>query len=160
MAVEELLGSLMLDPLAFVERVFQHVQDQLMPDDSSIDDGYKPADEWLAAVLGTQLARLIGKEDLSVEEERPAAALRNENYARWEELAARDAVLAAALGACECWGQSADCPACGGVGTPGWLAPDEELYASYVHPAVSAARNPGDFRITATENSGRETAHV
>jgi hypothetical protein len=153
MHVDGSLGSLLADPLAFIERVFQHVQDQLMDDDSANGDS-KPADEWLAAVLGNQLARLIGKEDLSVEEEWSADARRNEYGARWKEVAARDAALGAALGACNCWGQRADCPICEGFGAPGWVLPDEELYASYVYPAVIAATNPGDFgtaELRATE---------
>jgi len=149
-AVNELLGSLSLDPLAFVERVFHHVQDQLISDDSSVGNGYQPPDEWLADLFGNQLARLIGKEDLSGERQWPAAALRNGNHARLEELEARDAVLAIALGACECWGQCADCPMCGGVGTPGWVLPDEQFYLAYVHPAVSAVANPGDSEFTGT----------
>jgi hypothetical protein len=154
------LESLLPDPLAFVERVFQHVQDQLMRDDRSIDDGYKPADEWLAAVLGSKLARLIGKEDVSVGEEWSLDFDRNEKLAHWKELAARDAVLAAALGACECWGMCAECPSCGGDGTPGWALPDEQLYASYVNPAVSAITKVRGFGNAGTENYGKETANV
>ncbi|WP_116948896.1 hypothetical protein [Jiangella endophytica] len=46
------------------------------------------------------------------------------------------AVLAAALGACVCWGQDPGCPVCAGRGGSGWSDPDRELYAEYVAPAV------------------------
>lgn len=53
-----------------------------------------------------------------------------------ESLADRDVLLAAALGACDCWGEDPGCPGCGGRGSPGWEPPDPELYAEYVAPAV------------------------
>jgi hypothetical protein len=51
-------------------------------------------------------------------------------------LADRNVLLAAALGACECWGDNPGCPDCGGAGTAGWKPPDPELYVEYVAPAV------------------------
>jgi hypothetical protein len=51
-------------------------------------------------------------------------------------------LLAAALGACECWGQSARCDLCQGYGSAGWTEPDPDLFDEYVRPAVD--RLPGD----------------
>jgi len=48
-------------------------------------------------------------------------------------------LLAAALGACECWGDDPDCGICGGAGSSGWTDPDEELYREYVRPALHKA---------------------
>ena len=53
-----------------------------------------------------------------------------------DALVDRNVVLAAALGACECWGEDNGCPDCGGAGAAGWVPPDPELYAEYVAPAV------------------------
>jgi hypothetical protein len=53
-----------------------------------------------------------------------------------EALTDRNVLLAAALGACDCWGEDTGCPGCGGVGSAGWVPPDPELYAEYVAPAV------------------------
>jgi hypothetical protein len=46
-------------------------------------------------------------------------------------------LLAAALGACECWGLAADCELCRGRGSAGWAVPDPELFAEFVEPAIS-----------------------
>ena len=48
----------------------------------------------------------------------------------------RSILLAAALGACDCWGEDVGCPACAGAGSVGWVPPDPQLYAEYVAPAV------------------------
>jgi hypothetical protein len=45
-------------------------------------------------------------------------------------------LVAAALGACECWGLRADCGSCQGQGTAGWTRPDPELFEEFVRPAI------------------------
>jgi hypothetical protein len=91
-------------------------------------------------VLGDWLARMFGAEDSPAAANGPAADGRGEERAS-KELSDRNTVLAAALGACHrCWGTHADCRVCGGAGVPGWVLPDVDLYASYVHPAVRALK--------------------
>jgi len=46
-------------------------------------------------------------------------------------------LIAAALGACECWGLQADCSLCRGQGTAGWTHPDLELFDEFVGPAIA-----------------------
>lgn len=46
-------------------------------------------------------------------------------------------VLAAALGACRCWGLRADCQVCAGRGCTGWATPDRELFDELIQPAVA-----------------------
>lgn len=48
----------------------------------------------------------------------------------------QEVLLAAALGACDCWGLDDACDLCAGEGGPGWADPDEELYEELVAPAV------------------------
>jgi hypothetical protein len=48
----------------------------------------------------------------------------------------RNVILAAAVGACDCWGFEADCPVCGGAGGAGWTEPDAGLFGEFVEPAV------------------------
>jgi hypothetical protein len=59
-------------------------------------------------------------------------------------------LLAAALGACECWGRDPGCGLCNGDGGPGWIDPEEDLYAEYVRPAVQ--RRAGTVSSAATNS--------
>jgi len=54
-----------------------------------------------------------------------------------EGLAGTNVLLAAALGACECWGLRADCDVCRGHGTAGWTEPVPELFYEFVGPAIA-----------------------
>jgi hypothetical protein len=60
-----------------------------------------------------------------------------------EVLVERNLLLAAALGACECWAEDAGCPVCLGKGSAGWVPPDPELYAAFVAPAAVRSGSPG-----------------
>jgi hypothetical protein len=57
-------------------------------------------------------------------------------------------LLAAALGACECWGLRAGCRLCGGNGSAGWTEPDPELFEELVGPAIT--------RLTGSYGSGSD----
>jgi hypothetical protein len=63
-------------------------------------------------------------------------------------LADRDVLLAAALGACECWGEEPACPSCSGDGGVGWVPPDPALYDEYVKPAVLRASSVAEQETT------------
>ena len=52
----------------------------------------------------------------------------------------RNCELAAALGACGCWGEFEGCRTCGGQGTPGWRQPDRTLFMFYVQPTIDRIR--------------------
>jgi hypothetical protein len=47
-----------------------------------------------------------------------------------------NSLLAAALGACECWGLRAHCGLCQGWGSAGWTQPNPELFEEFVRPAI------------------------
>ena len=58
-----------------------------------------------------------------------------EGLREWNE------TLAAALGACpRCWGENIRCAGCQGRGSPGTEAPDRQLFATFVLPAVQRVR--------------------
>ena len=57
--------------------------------------------------------------------------------ANYEELAERNSALAAALGACDCWGEQDFCDVCHGNGRPGWMLPDRRLFSYFVRPAIN-----------------------
>jgi hypothetical protein len=54
-----------------------------------------------------------------------------------QALVDRNVLLAAALGACECWGEDLNCPNCGGDGSTGWTDPDPRLFVEYIQPALT-----------------------
>lgn len=127
--------------IALVDRVLQQAQEQLTRDGAFAATGDTSPDELVAAALGKRLARMIVDEDSSAVVDSTAGFPADE-LSHYEELIDRNSVLAAALGACDCWGQLVNCPFCDGVGGPGWALPDERLFASYVRPALSAVTNP------------------
>jgi len=95
-----------------------------------------PFDEQVADALGNWLAEsLIGASSVGDK----ATFKSSESQSGFgEEILARDRLLAAALGACVCWGRRIDCESCAGLGAPGWRVPDRELFGEYVAPAVIA----------------------
>jgi hypothetical protein len=66
-------------------------------------------------------------------------------------------LLAAALGACGCWGLRADCGVCQGQGSAGWTQPDPELFDEFVRPALD--RLPAVPRRDRTRPAGPGTDH-
>jgi len=58
-------------------------------------------------------------------------------YSELEALREINDTLAEALGACHlCWGGDSTCELCRGQGSPGFAAPDWELFTQFVSPAV------------------------
>ena len=137
-----LLGRMLPDVIAFVERVLEQAQEQLTRDGAFAATRDTSPDEVVATALGNRLARMIVNGDSSEMADWPTVSFRADKLSYYEELIDRNGVLAAALGACDCWGQHVNCPVCDGVGGPGWALPDEQLFTSYVRPALSAATNP------------------
>jgi hypothetical protein len=132
-----LLGRILPDAIVLVERVLQHAQGQLTDDSAG---GDRSLDEVVVAALGNRLAQMFSDDGGSAVGDWLAAGINADELSHYEELIDRNSVLAAALGACDCWGQHAGCPLCDGIGGPGWTLPDERLFASYVRPAL-AVRN-------------------
>jgi hypothetical protein len=71
----------------------------------------------------------------------------------------RNLLIAAALGACECWGEDLECDLCAGRGTPGWQRPDAQLYEEYV-AAATRRMSGSDLNDQPQESEGRTDAHV
>jgi hypothetical protein len=132
-----LLGRIVPDAIVLVERVLLQAQEQLTRDGAAGDIS---PDEVVVTALGNRLAQMFVDEDASAVRDWSAAGLEGDELSHYEELVDRNSVMAAALGACDCWGQYVSCPFCDGLGGPGWTLPDERLFASYVRPAL-AIRN-------------------
>ena len=145
------------DPLALVERVIEQAVSQLMPPEALAETGDGSADDALATALGNGLARMIAGDEFETSgphDREPAP----EWVAHDHELLDRNRTVAAALGACDCWGSRPDCPICAGAGAPGWALPDERLFAAYVLPAVSALAPAGAPDSTQADNgNGNES---
>jgi hypothetical protein len=140
-----LLGRIMLDPVSFAERVLQPVQDQLVSKGAFEATTDTSPDELIATALGTWIANRLTGGGSPIDE--AGANVDESESPSDEDLVDRDRVLAAALGACPCWGQDVDCAVCRGAGTPGWRTPDRQLYAEYVQPAVTATARNSDTAI-------------
>ena len=65
------------------------------------------------------------------------------------DLIERNHMLARALGACECWGESNDCRVCFGQGGPGWALPHKSLFDRIVRPALQTVNA---HRLTIKKN--------
>lgn len=78
-----------------------------------------------------------------------------------QNMSDRNAFLAGALGACECWGADPGCDRCAGRGAPGAYPPDPDAFAALVLPL--AQRNPHLFHTlppaAPAEASTRDTEH-
>lgn len=137
-------GEGTVNPLAMVERVFQQVVDQLARTEGFALAGDEPPDELIAVALGNRLARMVADDRSPAGRRAPVYdAGADLDDPLLDELLERNLALAAALGACDCWGQEPGCPICDGLGGPGWLPPDSQLFAAYVYPAMRAASRAG-----------------
>jgi hypothetical protein len=140
------------DPLALAGRVLEQVVAQLAPADAAPGGADTAPDELLTTVLANRVARFLGggePEDASGEPVDGASAW----LPHYEQLVERNSDVAAALGACDCWGEHAECPICDGAGAPGWALPDESLFATYVRPAIAVAPPPPTARRAATKST-------
>ncbi len=135
--VQALLERVLPDPRGFAGRLLQQAMTQYgqfappaaaayyanaSAEETVPGDGIIVTDEW-----AQDQAPTAGDEVPAAEDQVPADM---------------NLLLAAALGACECWGTSAGCDLCQGYGSAGWTEPDTGLFDEYVRPAV--ARLPKD----------------
>jgi hypothetical protein len=142
MDLNALLGRGMVDPAVLGERLFEEFQDRLTSSEIFANISAEPPEELLATAFGNWLAGIIDNESSTAST--PTAG-RSRADRICKELADRNVVLAAALGACNCcWGSNFDCPVCAGAGAPGWIQPEEQLYIAYVDPAIRAFTRAGD----------------
>jgi hypothetical protein len=152
--VNGLVERTIADPLALCQRILQQVLDQLAHEYAVGDAGEERPEETIAIALGNRLAQMLLEGNGSTVREWSPAGDEPEVSTPYDELLDRDAALAAALGACDCWGEDADCPICRGLGAPGWELPDRRLFATYVRPALRALTRDG-----AHVGARRETKH-
>lgn len=74
-------------------------------------------------------------------------------HAELKELRRRNAVLAAAVGACaNCWGEDASCAVCEGDGGPGAVEPDGSLAMAFLEPAFARLQEKKPGRADASHD--------
>ena len=150
--LNELIEQIRSDPISVVGAIIQQVLDQAAPGEGARTPG--------ADVLATPhdiTAPTEGDDGLAP----PVIGLDQGRLLQtYEGLAHQNSTLAAALGACDCWGEIAECPICNGVGVSGWVVPDARLFAAYVNPAMRAVRhvNRSKKRRHANPKRGNEAS--
>lgn len=141
------------DPSAFLQRVMEQTlikSPNLIATLAAQDEGTREAtvidllSDRLAAILETNEPRTSKREEDS------ESNLSPDVLAWYEDLATRNAALAAALGACDCWGQ-VECTVCHGTGGPGWTLPDKRLFSYFVRPALEVLN-----RLRASSNGAMQ----
>jgi hypothetical protein len=158
-----LLEYIVPDPGSFIERTLRQIQDQLASRGVPADVLDQPLEELIATVLGNSLVQMLPNNQPTIPGEWRSASGSSDQVGPSEDYATKNTVLAAALGACECWGERVQCPACEGAGVPGWLTPDEQLFEIYVRPAMTALkplRRARSVRTAKTETHREESGDV
>ncbi len=152
-----------INPLALVEATIEQALNQLAREGALSGDGDRPPEELIATALGNRLAGLIASDRSPSGDGRGSSDPQQHQRSVYEHLINRNSVLAAAVGACDCWGEQVECPFCAGAGTPGWIVPDRELFANYVYPAIRAAARGRATQIGATRrihNQRKDNGYV
>jgi hypothetical protein len=109
---------------------------------------------YLAEAVGNGLAAMFETDESSKSDhsEGPARDLSPDVAAHYEELLERNAAMASALGACDCWGEVGDCEICMGAGKPGWALPNKLLFSKLIRPALQALKESSFDRATISKN--------
>jgi hypothetical protein len=139
-----LLQTAMSDPLGLLSRILQQVLAQLSADPNTITSSAADAgpEAVIAEAITRRLTGFFAAPDPGSSQDRLLSMQADVQAAYYEEVLDRNICLAAALGACDCWGAAPECPICQGEGTPGWTLPDRELFATYVQPALTKMNDP------------------
>lgn len=128
--IDPLPSGVALDPAALIPRVVQQLLQQLLGGNGTTAtlpvEGTQTAEDQLAEAISGWLTQLLG----GGAEEPLLPSL------DWDDLLDRNSAFAAAVGACDCWGEDPDCAFCEGDGVPGWTTPDERFFDTYVRPAL------------------------
>lgn len=143
-----LMERVLPDPAGYAQRLLLQVMTQFGPGaDAGASGFYQGASAFYSA---------------AADEDVPAGemVITPDQPARNEMPVDTNILLAAALGACECWGLRASCHLCHGLGTAGWTEPVPELFDEFVSPAIARlSRVPGGGHERHDTESDRESEH-
>jgi hypothetical protein len=123
--VTALLERVLPNPRGFAQRLLMQLMAQF---GEAAEPGASTFNSTASAFYTATTEQDFAASNVVITPEHPAAD---------EELAGTNLLLAAALGACECWGLRADCDQCRGKGSAGWTEPVPELFDEFVGPAIA-----------------------
>ena len=123
--VQALLERVLPDPSGFAQRLLVQLMAQF---GQSAGPGASGFDSGARAFYTSATGEDVPTGDIVITPEPPDAD---------ETPGSTNLLLAAALGACECWGLRADCDVCRGEGSSGWTEPVPELFYEFVGPAIA-----------------------
>ena len=130
--VQALLERVLPDPAGYAQRLLLQVMTQFGPGaEPSAGPFYPGAGVFYSATTDQDVTanEMVITPDQPTVHEMPADT---------------NILLAAALGACECWGLRGDCDLCRGLGSAGWTEPVPELFEEFVAPAIAKlSETPG-----------------
>ncbi len=123
--VTALLERILPNPSGFAQRLLMQLMAQF---GESAEPGASTFNSTARAFYTAATQEDFAASDVVITPEQPAAD---------DALVGTNLLLAAALGACECWGLRADCDLCQGRGSAGWTEPVPELFDEFVGPAIA-----------------------
>jgi hypothetical protein len=122
--VQALLEHVLPDPGGYAQRLLLQAMTRW---GRAAGSGAAASYPGASAIYTTSVLNDVTMDETAVAPERPTAD---------EAPIDINMLLAAALGACDCWGLQTDCHICQGHGFTGWTQPDYELFAEFVRPAI------------------------
>jgi hypothetical protein len=123
--VQALLERVLPDPSGFAQRLLLQFMAQF---GESAGPGAGPSGSAASAFYTAATHEDVAASNIIITPEQPDAD---------EAPVGTNLLLAAALGACECWGLRADCDLCQGQGSAGWTEPVPELFDEFIGPAIA-----------------------
>lgn len=129
--VQALIERVLPDPSGFAQRLFLQLMAQFGQSAEPGANAFAASES--AFDSGASAFYTAAEEDLTASE----IVITPERSSADEAPAGTNMLLAAALGACECWGLQADCNLCWGQGSAGWTEPVPELFDEFIGPAIA-----------------------
>lgn len=95
-----------------------------------------PQLQLIAQLLQQQRSRTTDDDERGYEERAERERTTRRQRKAFEHLREMNRQLAAACGACVCWGRFASCPRCGGLGAAGTADVDPAMFRKHIEPAL------------------------
>lgn len=147
--VRALIQRVLPDPAGYAQRLLLQAMTQFGPGaDAGASGFYQGASAFYSAATDQD----VSASEMVITPDQPAT---------YEMPVDTNILLAAALGACECWGLQANCRLCHGLGTAGWTEPVPELFEEFVGPAIAKLSQvpSGGHERHDTESDGERENH-